>query len=133
MPALAVTSVTHILCRNYATAKAQADELVALADEKGVPLWKALGMKVQGCLLAMTGKPSDAVPMIPPASLWRSTGSTSHATMHLSYLTIAYADLGKFDDARRSIGEATTALETTKETWCEAEVRRVAGEIALCH
>ena len=44
MPALAITSMTHILCGNYATAKAQADELVALADEKGAPFWKALGM-----------------------------------------------------------------------------------------
>ena len=29
------------------------------------------------------------------------------------------------------IGEAMTAVETTKEMWCEAEVNRTAGEIAL--
>ena len=51
--------------------------------------------------------------------------------LHLSYLARAYADLGQFDDAWRCIGEAMTALETTKETWCEAEVNRIAGEIAL--
>ncbi len=33
--------------------------------------------------------------------------------------------------ARRCIGEAMTAVETTKETWWEAQVHRVAGEIAL--
>ena len=49
----------------------------------------------------------------------------------LSYLARAYAELGKFDDARRCIGEAMTAVETTKERWCEAEVNRIAGEIAL--
>ena len=38
-------------------------------------------------------------------------------------------DLGKFDDARRCIGEAMT--EITKERWYEAEINRVAGEIAL--
>jgi predicted ATPase len=43
----------------------------------------------------------------------------------------AYAELGQFDDAWRSIGEATTAIETTNERWCEAEVNRIAGEIAL--
>jgi hypothetical protein len=32
---------------------------------------------------------------------------------------------------RRCIGEAMTAVETTKETWFEAEVHRIAGEIAL--
>ena len=49
----------------------------------------------------------------------------------LTYLTRAYADLGQFDDAWRSIGEAMTMVETTKERWCEAEVNRIAGEIAL--
>jgi predicted ATPase len=46
-------------------------------------------------------------------------------------LAKAYAELGQFDDALRSIGEGVTAAETTKETWFEAEVRRIAGEISL--
>jgi predicted ATPase len=36
-----------------------------------------------------------------------------------------------FDGARRCIGEATAAIETTKERWREAEVNRMVGEIAL--
>ena len=43
----------------------------------------------------------------------------------------AYAELGQFDDAWRCIGEAMSAVETTKERWCEAEIHRMAGEIAL--
>ena len=50
---------------------------------------------------------------------------------YLSHLARAYAELGQFDDAWRCIGEAMTAIETTKERWCEAEVHRIAGEIAL--
>jgi predicted ATPase len=46
-------------------------------------------------------------------------------------LGIAYAELHRFDDAWRSIGEAKSAVETTKETSFEAEVNRIAGEIAL--
>jgi len=49
----------------------------------------------------------------------------------LSYLTRANAEIGQFDAARRCIGEAMTVVETTKETWCAAEVNRIAGEIAL--
>ena len=51
--------------------------------------------------------------------------------LYLSYLARAYAELGQFDDAWRCIGEAMTAMETTKERWCEAEIHRIAGEIAL--
>ena len=50
---------------------------------------------------------------------------------YLSYLARAHAELGQFDDAWRCIGEAMTAVETTKERWCEADVHRMAGEIEL--
>jgi predicted ATPase len=62
---------------------------------------------------------------------WRSTGSTVFMPWFLSLLARAYAGLSQFDDAWRCIGEAMTAVETTKEKWSEAEVHRVAGEIAL--
>ena len=47
------------------------------------------------------------------------------------HLGVAYAELHRFDDAWRCIGEAVTAVETTKERWSEAEIHRMAGEIAL--
>ena len=50
---------------------------------------------------------------------------------NLSFLAKAYMEIDQFDDAWRCIGEAMTAVETTKETFCEAEVNRIAGEIAL--
>jgi predicted ATPase len=51
--------------------------------------------------------------------------------MWLSHLAAAYADLRQFDDAWRCIDEAITAVNVTKERWWEADIRRVAGEIAL--
>jgi predicted ATPase len=61
----------------------------------------------------------------------RSTGTSIFVALQLSFLAKAYAELGKFDDARRSISEAIAAIETANERWCEAEVNREAGEIAL--
>jgi predicted ATPase len=46
-------------------------------------------------------------------------------------LARAYTALGNFEDARRSIREAITTVERTKEGWCEAEVYRTASEIML--
>ena len=51
--------------------------------------------------------------------------------LHLSYLAKANAELGQLNDAWRCINEAMTTMETTKERWCEAEINRAAGEIAL--
>jgi predicted ATPase len=124
--------LTYIYCGDYAAAKAQADEVVALADEKGSLFWKAFGMMNQGWLFALTGKASDAVQMITSGiTAWRSTGATLWAPLRMSHLARAFAELGQFDDAWRSVGEAITAVKTAKERWCETEIHREAGEIAL--
>jgi predicted ATPase len=132
MYALALTSVTHISCGNYAAANAQLNELTVFADEKGASYWRATGMMHQGYILALTGKAPEAVQMITSGiAAHRSTGATIAIPSSLSYLARAYAELGQFDHARRCISEAMTAIETTKQSWCEAEVHRTAGEIAL--
>ena len=132
MYAQVVTSLTLVHCGNYATANTQTDEVVALADKMGTLYWKALGRISRGCNWAETGKASDAVQMLTSAiTTYRSTGAAMVLPWFLSRLSGAYAELGQFDDAWRCIGEAMTAVETTKERWCEAEVHRVAGEIAL--
>ena len=130
--ALNFTLMTLIHCGNYVAANAQVDEVTALADEKGSLLWKSLGMALQGCVFALTGKASNAVQMITSGiAAVRPTGQTLWMPLFLSFLAKAYAELNQFDDARRSIGEAMTMVETTKEKWYEAEINRIAGEIAL--
>ncbi len=89
-------------------------------------------MALHGQLSALTGKASRAIETITAGvTAYRSTGSTVWVPLYLASLARAYADLGKFDDAWRSIREATSAIETTMERWWEAEVHRTAGEIAL--
>ena len=132
MFAVTVTSVPHICCGNYAAANAQLDELFDVADEKGASFWKAYGMVHQGWLFALTRNASDAIDTITSGiTAYRSTAATLFVPLPLSYLAKAYADLRNFDDAWRCIVEATTAVETTKEKWFEAEINRIAGEIAL--
>jgi len=43
----------------------------------------------------------------------------------------SYRRVEQSDEARRCIGEAITAAETTGEKWCEADLHRTAGEIEL--
>jgi predicted ATPase len=118
-------------CGNYATADALAAELGSLADEKSAALWKAYGMLHQSCVLVLTGNLAAVQMITSGLTAIRATGATGWIPWYLSFLARAYAELGKFDDASRCIGEAMTAVETTKEKWCEAEVHRTAGEIAV--
>ena len=129
MYALVVAPIIHIHCGNYVAANALCGELLALADETGSSYWRAFGTAVQGCGLALTSA-SDAVQVITSGlTAWRSTGATLFLPWYLSSLAKAYAELGQFDNAWHCIGEAM--VETTKETWFEADVHRIAGDIAL--
>ena len=86
----------------------------------------------RGCVCASTGHPAEAVRMITSGfSARQSTGTTVWTPFRLSCLATAQARLGRSEDALCSIEEAIAVLETTNERWCEAEVHRTVGEIAL--
>jgi class 3 adenylate cyclase/predicted ATPase len=132
MNALPFATMIHVLRGDYATASTFADELASLAEQKGALLWQACGMLVKGAIFAATGRAAEAVEMISAGvPAYRSTGATVTLSLYLLYLARAQAELGQFADADRSVCEALTAIETTKERWFEAEAPRVAGEIAL--
>jgi predicted ATPase len=132
MWALSLTCLVHLIGGNYAIAKARSDELIALADEKGSIYWKTSGLLRRASFLALAGKPSDAVSVFTSAiPVYRSLGMRVFLPVYFSLLARACGELGRFDEAWSYIGEAMTAVETTKETWYEAEVHRIAGEIAL--
>jgi predicted ATPase len=115
----------------FEVATAQNNELCALADEKGSGFWGSAGLLLKGWLLAWAGKVAALDPITRGITAWKSTGTTQAVAFALSQLAKIYADLGRYDDACRTIGEALAAMETSGERWCEAEIHRVAGEIAL--
>ena len=124
----------HLYLGNYAAAKAALDELAVLADEKGAVAWKTAEITSRGRLFALEGKPAAAVQVLTSGladAAQRSTGTTFYQPWNLYCLAHAHAELGQFDEAWRRIGEALTTMETTNEKWCEADVYRTAGEIAL--
>ena len=123
---------SYIRRGDYTTAATLVDEYIPLEKQLGSPFWAGWGMMQRGCLWTLTGNAPEAVRTIASGvETMRSTGSTMWMPLFLSYLARANADIGQFDEASTRIGEAATAVETTKETWHEAEMNRVAGEIAL--
>jgi predicted ATPase len=130
--ALNAATVAHFLRGNYPTSQALADELLTLTDEKGAPFWKPGAVLYRGWLHAVGGKPAEAIQSITSGIAgYRSTGSTLLTCSRLSYLAKSHADLGHFNDAWRCIDEAQTVIKRTGETWFEADVDRIAAEIAL--
>jgi class 3 adenylate cyclase/predicted ATPase len=132
MYALAHATRIQLWTGNYDAARPLVDEILAMAEDKGASAWRAFGMMQQGSLLALTGESARAAPLIAAGlAAWQQTGSTLWVPCYLSSLAQAHARLGQLGEARARIGAAMAAVKASKATWSEAEVHRVAGEIAL--
>ncbi|KRQ14659.1 adenylate/guanylate cyclase domain-containing protein [Bradyrhizobium manausense] len=132
MYSLYFTSYAFIHCGDYQAADAHLDELIPMATEKNAAQWRGGGMMHRGAIRALTGQASDAIAMIPSGiAAWRSSGSVVFVPWYVAHMAKSMAELGRFDDAGRYMAEALATIEGTGERWCESDVRRIAGEIAL--
>jgi class 3 adenylate cyclase/predicted ATPase len=132
MYALANNTATYGVCGNYRAAASRTQELVALAEEKNAPYWKAFGTMNQGWAFGPTGSALEAIGKLTSGiAASRSIGATAGMPSFLSALARAYAEVGQFEEAWQSIGEAMAMIESVKERRHEAEIHRTAGEIAL--
>ncbi len=124
--------LTLTLRRDYAAADEKANQLTALGQEKG-PFWKTNGRLAHGCVLALTGRASDAIQTLNSAiTAFRTTfGATWALPFRLACLAKAHAELSQFADAGRCLDEAMTMVESSKEVWAHPEILRLAGEVAL--
>jgi predicted ATPase len=87
---------------------------------------------VHGSVLVLTGQVLAGIEMLTfGLTALRSMGTTFMTPRLLSYLASAYAKLSQLDDAWGAILEALTLVETSKQKWCESDINRIAGEIAL--
>jgi class 3 adenylate cyclase/predicted ATPase len=122
----------HVYCGDFAAANALIEEFNILKDQIGSGFWGGWGLALSGCLSTLTGRAAEAVQnIISGVIAMRSTGNTMWAPLFLTHLAQANAELGQFKTAWSNIHEAMTAVGVTKETWYEAEINRVAGEITL--
>jgi predicted ATPase len=132
LDSLYFTSYPLIHRGEFAAASAQLDELIPLLTEKNASQWRGRGLMHRGCIQALTGKAADAVELIPSGiAACQSSGSILFVPWYVSHLARACAGLARFDEAWRHIDEAFAAIKQTGETWCESDVHRIAGEIAL--
>ena len=131
MGALFWASFLDLWCKGHSAEIKLTEELLALAEEKHSPFFAALGAMQRGVVLAVRGDADAAVPMIEAGiSQYRSTNSNFLTPWYLTCLAEAQGKLCRWDKARQRIFEAFQEMEKGGEVQHEAEVNRVAGEIA---
>jgi predicted ATPase len=132
MFALSLTAFTYFLCGRHSVAMSQVDELACLSEEKGAEQWKSYVLIQRSCVLAACDRASEAVTNLATGiNFWRSTGATADIPLFQALLAGSQARLGQFEAAAQGMADAIKTIETTKEKWCQAEVFRLAGIVAL--
>ncbi len=129
MSALGAAALTFNLRQEHEVAEARAHELIDLADQKGTLFWKVSGRGALGRSLSLMGRHSEALPIL---TAGRGTTGTVFAPLYLTTLALTHTALGQHEHAWRCIGEAITAVETSGETWAQAELQRIAGNLYCC-
>jgi predicted ATPase len=129
---LLLAAIMQIQCGRCDEATTAAEEIEALATEKELAFLLLGAKMVRRAVATLEGSATAVLEMIASTeSLRRQSGMTLWTPSYKSDLATAYATLGQFDLAGASIRDALEHIETSKETWFEADVRCVAGEIAL--
>jgi predicted ATPase len=132
MYSLYFASYASIHCGEYTAVNERLDELIPMATEKNAAQWRGGGMMHRGAIELLTGNAAGAITMIPAGiAAWQSSGSVVFVPWYVSHMARAKAELGQFAEAWEHIKEALSAMETSGEAWCESDVHRTAGEIAL--
>ena len=122
----------HQLLRDRREAQEQAEALIALATEHGLPLWLAAGVVVRGWALADGGRAEQGIAVIRLGLAdYRATGSELFSPYFLALLADAYGRADQAADGLSLLADALDRVERTGVRWIEAELHRLRGELQL--
>ena len=122
----------HQLLRDGREAQEQAEALIALATEHGLPLWLAAGVVVRGWALAAAGRAEDGIAVIRRGLAdYRATGSELFSPYFLALLADAHGRASQAAIGLSLLADALDGVERTGVRWIEAELHRLQGELRL--
>ena len=130
--ALFYDSTLHQLLHERQEAQEQAEALIALATEQGLPLWLATGMVVRGWALAADGRAEDGIAVILRGLAdYRATGAELFSPHFLALLADAHWRAGQAAAGLSPLADALDRVAKGGPRWIEPELHRLKGELLL--
>jgi TOMM system kinase/cyclase fusion protein len=122
----------HLLRRDGAAARGQAEHIISLSGEKGFLLWKAMGTFLRGWALSELGQVEPGIAdMRDGIDGWAGTGADVHRPWFSTVLAEAYLRAGRADEGIAVVDEALGYCRSTQDCLYEAEAHRIKGELLL--
>jgi class 3 adenylate cyclase/predicted ATPase len=124
--------MAYVLLRNRDKVAETGSTLTALADDRELPYWQALGKFLCGWHATDAGRPRDAIELFHEGlRLWAQTGSRIFRPICLAFLADAYAAANKPSFAQSTFEEAVRIASETGERWTEPEINRLFGDFLV--
>jgi class 3 adenylate cyclase/predicted ATPase len=122
----------HQLLHERQEAQEQAEALIALATEQGLPLWLATGIVLRGWGLAADGRAEDGIAVILRGLAdYRATGAELFAPHFLALLADAHWRAGQAAAGLSLLADALDRVAKGGPRWIEPELHRLKGELLL--
>jgi predicted ATPase/class 3 adenylate cyclase len=109
----------------------QADELIALSDERSFVGWRALGLAFRGWCLAALGQPDEGIALMSAGLAEVRASGTLHVPHVLTLCADAHRMAGQPQLALAYVAEAEQFAENTHTKWLQAETLRLQGDLML--
>jgi class 3 adenylate cyclase len=129
---LGIVSTVNILRREFSLARKRANICSAICAEHEFPQWTALAMMVRGRAHVATGRPDDGMGDLEKGWVeWQALGATAGTTRNAVWLAEACVRAGRITEGLDWINVAADHARRFDETYHEAEILRVHGELLL--
>ena len=122
----------HHFRGDRAAVEANLEALLDLAAEKGIVVFHEVARVFQGWTRACRGAVGDGIELMRDAL--ERLAATEQRVEHpytISLLGETYLWAGRWPEAQEQLDEALRLVQATDERWYEAELNRLAGEVAL--
>ena len=120
----------HNWSRETEPLHAPVEEVIALGQVHGFPLWRGLGMTVRGWVRAWDrGDASAIAEMLEGIALAGSTGLQGGIPAVIGLLASAYQAVGQPTDALQTVDSAFALSAQTGQPYWDAELHRMKGEL----
>jgi class 3 adenylate cyclase/predicted ATPase len=126
------SAATHYMrCGEIALCLERAEAALALATEQVLPHWAKLAMVVGGWALVKAGQAEKGLARL-HAGIDAERGSLRvFLPRSLALLAEACLEIGRVEEGLSAVHEALAETEETGVRYCEAEIRRLEGELFL--
>lgn len=129
--ALQYAAVLHQFRRDAAATLAQADAIIALAQQHGFTYYLGWGAMLRGWAQVYQGEEATGIAELQEGlASWQATGATLAQHYYYGLLADAYLTLGQPEAGLSAVADGLATIPSSGQFW-EAELYRLQGELLL--